>query len=475
MPRHPVRSLPLRRIAAATLLALVSIAQAAPLPPAESSKLARDVLAQLVALDATHAHGSTRSAELIEQRLLAAGFAREDVQLLAPADHPSKGNVVVRLHGSGQDRPLLYIGHLDVVEAKRADWTYDPFTLTEKDGWLYGRGSIDMLGQDAAMLAAIVRLKQEGTVPRRDIIVAFTADEEAGGDANGVNWLLKEHRPLVDAGLAINPDGGEAALKNGKAQFLAIQTSEKIYLTFGLEITDKGGHSSLPTKANPIYRLSRDLDRLAGYQFPLHLTATTKLFFAGRAQLVSGQMRADMQSITAAHPSAGALKRLSDDVETNAMLRTTCVATGIEGGHAENALPQRAYATIQCRVVPGETQAQTEAALRKVLADASVKLSVVQAAVPSPESAPTPALVATLAGVTTAMWPGVAVVPNMSPGASDSLYTRAAGIPTYGIDGMFDDVDDARAHGRDERIGVRAFDEEIEFTYRLMKALGTAQ
>lgn len=487
MPSRRTASFPLRRIAAATLIALGALAHttaasaadaaptAGPVPPAANTALARDVLSQLIALNSTHANGSTRSAQLLEQRLLDAGFAREDVQLLVPADHPTKGNVVVRLRGSGKDKPVLYIGHLDVVEAKRADWSYDPFALTERDGWLYGRGTIDMLGQDVAMFASLVRLKQEGYVPQRDIIVAFTADEEAGGDFNGVGWLLQTHRPAVDASLAINPDAGEAALKNGKRQFIAIQTSEKVFLTFGLEVTDKGGHSSQPTRANPIFRLAKDLDRLSGYQFPLHLTETTKLFFASRAQLESGQLQADMRSIIGAHPDAGALRRLSDGTETNSMLRTTCTATQIEGGHAEAALPQRAYATIQCRVIPGETQAQVEAALRKVLADPTVKVSVVTPATPSPESAPTPTIVDTMKRVTASMWPGVAVVPNMSAGASDSVYTRAAGIPTYGMDGMFDDIDDGRAHGRDERIGVRAFAEEIEFTYRLMKALSTVQ
>ena len=476
-PRHPQGRKMARHTLAAALLAagLATAHAAAPLPPPDNSAYARDALQQLIAAHTIHANGSTRAAQLIADRLLAAGFPAADVQVLAPDDHPSKGNVVVRLRGSGKDKPVLYIGHLDVVEAKREDWTHDPFALTEQDGWLYGRGTIDMLGQDAAMLASLVRLKQEAYVPQRDIIVAFTADEEAEGDANGVDWLLRTHRPLVDAGLVINPDAGEAALKNGKAIFLGLQTSEKIYLTFGLEATDKGGHSSEPTKGNPIYRLARALDRLAGYDFPLHLTETTRQHFAGRAALESGQRKADMLAVSAAHPAPDAARRLSAEVETNIMLRTTCTATGIEGGHAENALPQRARATIQCRVVPGETQAGVEAQLRKVLADPSVRISVVTPAVPSPESLPTPAVVATLKRVTASMWPGVAVLPMMSAGASDSLYTRAAGIPTYGIDGMFDDVDDVRAHGRDERIGVTAYQEEIEFTYRLMKALGSGQ
>jgi acetylornithine deacetylase/succinyl-diaminopimelate desuccinylase-like protein len=464
----------LRRSAFAAVLIAAHTIAAEPVAhpaPADNVALAREVLAKLIALKPTHANGSTQAAQYVADTLIAAGFAKDDVQVLIPAGAPDKGNAVVRLRGKGSARPLLYIGHLDVVEAKREDWNHDPFALTEQDGWLYGRGTIDMLGQDAAMLASIVRLKKEGFAPARDIIIAFTADEEGGATLNGVQWLLKEHRPLVDAELAINPDGGEAALKNGRKLYVSVQTSEKMYVNYALEATDKGGHSSRPTSANPIYRLARGLQRLSSYQFPAHLTDTTRLYFASRAALEQGQVRADMLAVSGAKPAPAALARLSKEVETNILLRTTCVATKVEGGHADNALPQRARATVQCRVMPGETQAGIESQLRKVMADEGIKVSVAQPATPSPESAPTPAILSTLGGVMHAMWPGVAVVPNMSPGASDSIHTRGAGIPTYGIDAMFDDLDDARAHGRDERISVPVFGEEVEFTYRLMKAL----
>lgn len=439
--------------------------------PPQTRALARDVLQHLIAINSTHAHGSTAAAQYLADQLRAAGFPDNDVHVLAPAEHPTKGNVVVRLHGKSGAKPLLYICHLDVVEARREDWNFDPFVLTEKDGWLYGRGTIDMKGQDAAVLATLIRLKKEGYVPDRDIIVAFTADEEAGGDANGVKWLFEEHRDLIDAGLVVNPDGGEAATKSARKLYVAVQTSEKVFLTFALEVTDKGGHSSRPTASNPIYRLSQGLDRLSGYAFPVHLTETTKLYFAGRADLSSGQTKTDMQAISRTPLDEGAVQRLSADVETNIMLRTTCVATMIEGGHAENALPQRARATVQCRVIPGESQDEVERTIEAALKDPQIKISVMTAANPSPDSVPSPAILRAVRGVAQSIWPGVVVLPEMSAGADDSIFPRRLGIPAYGIDGMFDDLDDGRAHGRDERIGVTAFDEETEFTYRLMKEL----
>ncbi len=430
-----------------------------------------DMLRELVEINSTHAHGSTEAAQALAARFLAAGFAPQDVTLLAPAEHPSKGNLVVRLRGRGKGRPLLYIGHLDVVEAKREDWNFDPFKLTEQDGWLYGRGVIDMKGQDVAMALALMRLKREGFQPARDLIVAFTADEEAGGDANGVKWLLATHRDLIDAGLVINPDGGEAGIKQGRKLYVAVQTSEKYVLTFGVEATDKGGHSSRPTADNPIYRLAAALTRLSQYRFPVHLTDTTRHYFERRAELESGQTQADMRAVGHGSDDQAAIERLSAVVETGIMLRTTCTATQIDGGHAENALPQRARASLQCRVIPGESPESVQAALQSVMADPLVTFSTITPATPSPESPLTPSLVGKVEKVVHGFWPEVIVLPEMSPSASDSRYTRAMDMPSYGIDAMFDDLDDARAHGRDERISVRVFDQDVEFTYRLMKVL----
>jgi acetylornithine deacetylase/succinyl-diaminopimelate desuccinylase-like protein len=456
---------------AAPSFAQANAGTSAPVLPAPTRALARDVLQHLIAINSTHAHGSSAAARYVAEQLKAAGFPDNDVAVLTPAEHPTKGNVIARLHGRGGAKPVLYICHLDVVEARREDWNFDPFVLTEHDGWLYGRGTIEMKGQDAAVLATLIRLKKEGYVPDRDIIVAFTADEEAGGDANGVKWLFHEHRDLVDAGLVVNPDGGEAAIKSARKLYVAVQTSEKVFLTFGLEVTDKGGHSSRPTPSNPIYRLSKGLDRLSGFAFPVDLTETTKLYFAGRADLSSGQTKADMQAMSRTPLDDGAVQRLSTDVETNIMLRTTCVATMIEGGHAENALPQRARATVQCRVIPGESQDDVERTLEEVLKDPEIKISVMTAAIASPDSAAAPAVLRAVRRAAQSLWPGVLVLPEMSAGADDSIYPRSLGIPAYGIDGMFDDLDDGRAHGRDERIGVTAFDDELKFTYLLMKEL----
>jgi acetylornithine deacetylase/succinyl-diaminopimelate desuccinylase-like protein len=441
--------------------------------PQRFETLARDTLSELIAINTTQARGTTDAARALAARALAAGFPPADVTVLAPDGHPEKGNLVVRLHGRTGARSVLYIDHLDVVEARREDWTFDPFKLTEEDGWLYGRGTIDMKGQDAAVLTSLIRMKQEGVVPARDIIVAFTCDEESLG-VNGVEWLLKEHRDLVDAALVVNPDGGEAGLKQGRKLYVAVQTSEKVFLTFSLETTDKGGHSSRPTGDNPIYRLAAGLDRLAKLRFPLHLTETTRLYFDRRAAIEEGQGRSDMKAILRVPPDPAAVERLSSVVETNIQLRTTCTTTMIDGGHAENALPQRARATVQCRVIPGESSDTVAAAIRSAVADPKIVLSVVTPAALAPDSPPTPAVLAMVEGVTSSMWPGVVVLPEMSPGASDSLYTRRLGMPSYGIDGMFDDLDDSRAHGRDERISVAAFAEELEFTYRLMRAMGDA-
>ncbi|MGO8995258.1 MAG: M20/M25/M40 family metallo-hydrolase [Polyangiaceae bacterium] len=442
----------------------------APRPPAADVALARGILKELVEIDSVHANGSTGAAKAVAARLLAAGFPPADVQVLAPADHPTKGNVVVRFHGRGLGEPVLFIGHLDVVEAKREDWTYDPFRLTEKDGWFYGRGTMDMKGQATAMIVSLIRMRREGFVPDRDVVVALTADEEAGGDANGIEWLLRAHRDLVAASLVINTDAGEAARRGDHRLYFGMQTSEKKYVTFEIELTDKGGHSSRPTPQNPIFRLSKDLARLADYRFPLHLTDTTRLYFQRRAALEHGQTQADMLAVAGASPDPAAIDRLSQSTETNIILRTTCTATMIEGGHAENALPQRARATIQCRVMPGETAASVRGELLATMGDPTLVIRTIESDDESPESPATPRAVAALERVVKGMWPDVPVIPFMATYSSDSVHTRGAGLPTYGIDGMFDDLDDVRAHGKDERIGVAIFEEEVEFMYRLMKA-----
>jgi acetylornithine deacetylase/succinyl-diaminopimelate desuccinylase-like protein len=277
---------------------------------------------------------------------------------------------------------------------------------------------------------------------------------------------------LIDAQFVINPDAGGGEIKAGRKLDLGVQTSEKVFVTFQLEARDRGGHSSMPTPANPIYRMSRALARLAAFSFPVDLTDTTRAYFAGRANLESGQLAADMREAASGRLSPAALQRLSGAVETNVSLRTTCVATTIDGGQGESALPERVRALIQCRVIPGESQDQIEATLGRVLDDPGIQIGVFTPAVTSPESPLDPKVVEAVRGVAQGMWPGMVILPNMSAGASDSAFTRAAGIPSYGVDGIFGDVDDDRAHGRDERIDIEAYDEELEFTWRLMKRLG---
>jgi acetylornithine deacetylase/succinyl-diaminopimelate desuccinylase-like protein len=445
-------------------------APAAPTTPeAHETTLAREILREMIDTRSTHDVGSTELARKVQARLLAAGFAPADAQLLIPVDHPLAGNVVARLRGSGKGKPVLYLCHLDVVEAKPEDWTRDPFHLTEDNGWLYGRGTIDMKGQDAAVLAALLRLKSEHFIPERDIVVAFTADEEAGGELNGVDWLLTEHRDLVNADLVINPDGGEAGMKGGRRLYVGVQTSEKMSMAFEAEVTDKGGHSSRPTAENPIYRLSVGLARLSKFRFPTHLTETTRQYFERRAAIETGSTRADMLAAAKTPPDPAALERLSAVVETNILLRTTCTATQIEGGHAQNALPQRARATLQCRIIPGESQDSVRDTLARVLDDPTIKISVIAPATPSPESRLSGNILPTVEKVVHQLWPDVVVLPQMAPSASDSKFTRIVGMQSYGIDGMFDDLDDGRAHGRDERIGIAAFGQEVDFTYRLMR------
>jgi acetylornithine deacetylase/succinyl-diaminopimelate desuccinylase-like protein len=362
-----------------------------------------------------------------------------------------------------------------VVEAKPEDWTLPPFKLTEKDGYFYGRGTSDMKDNDAAVAESLIRLKKEGYVPDRDIIAAFTADEEVGPEANGVNFLLREHRDLIDAAMAVNPDVNCGALENGRRRDFSVETSEKTYATYTLEVTNKGGHSSEPRPDNAIYELAAGLVRLGQYKFPVVLNATTREYFASRAALETGEKRADMLAVSGEKPDPAAAERLSADVEDNALLRTTCVATMLSGGDAENALPQRAGATVQCRLMPGDTKAGVMKTLADVLADPAIRIGIIEPVLEAPESPPTRELMASVEKVVHGMWPGVPVFPVMAAGGSDSVFTRNAGILSYGISGVWIDVADDRAHGRDERELVGSFYENVEFTCRLMKELTGAR
>jgi len=448
-------------------LALLALPLCAQQP---QQQLARDIFKQLIEIDTTDSIGdNTRAAEAMAARFRAAGFPEQDVQLLAPA--PRKGNLVVRLHGTGAARPVLFIGHLDVVEARRSDWSVDPFVFLEKDGYFYGRGTSDMKGDDATLVAAFLRMKSEGFRPVRDMILALTSDEE-GGQHDGVDWLVKNHRDLIDAQLSVNADGGGGDIKNGRRLYMSMQAAEKVFVSFKLETANPGGHSSLPRKDNAIYELAEGLSRLAKFDFPVRLFDATRASFAAMAPFYPGQTGADMKAIAANPADDDAAARLSAVPQYNAQLRTTCVATMLSGGHAENALPQSASAVVNCRMLPIDNQDNVERTLNQVLSDPKINVTVMTAAKPVAYTPLDPTLVRIVADATNKNWPGLTVVPKMETGATDGLYLRGSGIPTYGVGGIFTDEDDVRAHGRDERVLVQSFDEAVNLMYDVVTSLG---
>jgi acetylornithine deacetylase/succinyl-diaminopimelate desuccinylase-like protein len=455
------------------LAALVTCVRSAPaqtsLPPLAQRQLAREILQQLIEINTVHDSGATRAATALAQRLRAGGFPAGDVRVVGPK--PRKQNLVVRLRGGSQAQPILFIAHLDVVDAQRKDWSVDPFKLTERDGYFYGRGTMDIKDEAADLIANLLRLKREGYVPQRDIIVALTDDEE-GGDDDGAAWLT-QHRPdLVRAAYVINTDAGGAQLQNGKRLRNPVQTSEKLYATYLLEVTGPGGHSSLPTKKNTIYTLARGLDRLAEYDFPVRLTQTTRMFFMRLADQVGGQVGSDLRAVSGdSAPDPQAVARLGAVPMYNSSMRTTCVATIVQAGQVENALPQRAQATVQCRLLPGDSEQQVQDTLIRVLADSQIRVSLEGHRDAAPESPLSPEVMGAVERVTRSMWPGVVVLPVMDPWSSDSRHFRLAGFPVYGISGVFYDIDDVRSHGNDERVSVQAFYEGVEFMYQLMKEL----
>ena len=431
---------------------------------------AKEIFKQLVEINTTHSVGdTTKAAEAMAARFKAAGFADADVRVLGPS--PKRGNLVVRYRGTGAKRPMILMAHLDVVEAKREDWSMDPFVLTEKDGYFYGRGTADDKTMAAVFVANLLRLKSEGYAPSRDIILLLTADEE-GGPENGVKWLLGNHRSLIDAEFAIN-EGGGGVMRKGKYVTNEVQAAEKVYQDLKLEVRNSGGHSSMPVKDNAIYRLAAGLSRLAAFEFPPQLNDITRAYFtrAAPAQL-DAQTKADMLAVAKEPMDRAAAARLSaQSPYFNSLLRTTCVATRLDGGHAPNALPQLATANVNCRILPGVSVASVVAELTKVVADSGIQISLVDEATPSKPAVLREDVMTATETIVKSMFPGVPVVPVMSTGATDGLFMRNAGIPTFGVDGLFDDIDDVRAHGRDERVGVKQFNEDLEFQYRLITAL----
>src|SRR5262252_410412 len=444
-----------------------------------TKQLSHDIVKQLIEINTTDSVGNvTTAAEPMAKRLLDAGFPAADVQVIGPNDR--KKNMVARLHGTGKKKPVLLIGHLDVVEARREDWTTDPFQFVEKDGYFYGRGTQDMKSGDAIMVTTLIRMKKEGYKPDRDIILALTADEE-GGRSNGVDWLLKNHRELVDAEFSLNADGGGVTTQNGKAFIVELGASEKLYADYELEVTNPGGHSSIPTQENAIYRLSDALVRLQNYKFPFELNDVTRAFFEQTAKVKTGQEAADMLAVTKTLPDQAAIDRLSRDPYYNSTMHTTCVATRLQAGHANNALPQRATANVNCRILPGHSRAEILNELVKVVNDPKVSVTYVNNGVKvimgdrerialSPVAL-NPDVMDPLKQISAEMWPGAPVVPTMGTGATDGVYTNPAGIPTYGVCGLALDVDDDRSHGRDERLPVASYYNGAVFYGRYLKAV----
>lgn len=442
-----------------------------------TKQLSHDIFKELIEINTTDSVGSsTLAAQAMAKRLLDAGFPAADVQVLGP--NPRKGNMVARLHGTSAKKPILFICHTDVVEARREDWSLDPFAFTEKDGYFYGRGTEDIKEGDAILVTTFIRLKREGYKPDRDIILALTADEE-GGSSNGVDWLLKNHRDLIDAEYILNPDAGDFEVDKGKRLLVGIQASEKLYADFTLEVHNKGGHSSLPGPDNAIYQLAEGLTRLEHYQFPFELNDVTRAYFAKEADIVGGQEGADMKAIVQTPPDEAAIARLSKTPFYNSRVRTTCVATRLEAGHANNALPGFARANVNCRILPGHPPEEIRQQLIQILAEPEITVTLQDNSGLGPKANPPsplrPDVMGALEKVVNEMWPGVPVIPVMDAGASDGAISRAAGIPTYGVPGVFIDLNDDRSHGRDERLPAASFYEGVDFYYRFTKALTSAQ
>jgi acetylornithine deacetylase/succinyl-diaminopimelate desuccinylase-like protein len=471
-------------------LPFASLLLAAALPAVtlnpETQRLSHDILKQLVEINTTDSVGSTTvAAQAMAKRLLDAGFPAADVTVLGPNER--KGNVVARFRGANTEgrKPILIIGHLDVVEARREDWTTDPFQLIEKDGYFYGRGTQDMKSSDAIILTSLIRFKREGYQPDRDIILALTADEE-GGRFNGVDWLLKNHRDLVDAEYVINPDAGGVYTDNGRPVDIELEVTEKLYASFQLRATNPGGHSSLPVPDNAIYHIADALAKLQHSVFPFELNAVTRGYFEQLAGAETNENAADMRAILQTPPDVSAIARLSRDAQFNADMRTTCVPTMLQAGHADNALPQTAQAVVNCRILPGHSAEEVRQELTRIVADPQVDVRYMD--IPTgelrhhaPESkafapvAPPAEILQPLERITGEIWPGAPVVPDMETGASDSIYTIAAGLPSYGFSGLAIDRHDVRAHGKDERLRVQSYDEGVEFYYRYLKALTSIQ
>jgi len=457
---------------AAALLLYCNVASAQPQAPEADRKLFREIYQELVEINTTDSVGdNTQAAQAMAARLKAAGFTDAEMQVIVPPGAPKKGNLVARLKGTGAKKPLLLLAHIDVVEAKREEWERDPFKLVEEGGYFYARGSVDDKAMASIFVANLIRYKKQGYRPDRDLILALTADEELGSTSkwNGANWLVRNNRGLIDAEFGLN-EGGGGEFKSGKPLLNRVQAAEKVSVHFRLEVKNPGGHSSRPRPDNAIYELSEGLAKFGKFHFPVKLNETTRIYFSRSAQFQTGQTTDDMRAVARETPDPEAAARLSQSPTYNSTLRTTCVATRLDGGHANNALPQTARATVNCRILPDDPVEGVLKTIQQVVGD-KVTVTRMSEPVPSAPSALRPEVMGPIEKVTSEFWPGVPVVPVMSTGATDSRFMRNGGIPMYGVSGLFLDQDDNRSHGLNERMPVKSLYDGHEFLYRLVKEL----
>lgn len=437
----------------------------------------RDIYKELVETNTTLSAGScTLAAEKMAARLKTAGLPESDLHLFSAPDHPKEGGLVAVFPGRDPKlKAILLLAHLDTVEAKREDWTRDPFTLIEENGNFYARGAIDDKAEASIWVDTLVRLSEEKPRPRRTLKMALTCGEETSGAFNGAEWLSKNQRDLIDAQFALNEGGWGELSANGDHILMQLQAGEKLPQNFRFEVTNRGGHSSRPMKDNAIYHLAGALTQLSQYEFPAQFSDSNRAYFTGMAKIQAAKGQNDvaqaMRTLVANPADAAAIALVSaKDPSWSAMLRTTCVATMLDAGHATNALPQRARAIVNCRIFPGVSQEAIRSKLEEIVADAAVKVTTLETRGPSSTPPPlTPAIVAPFEKLTTQFWPGVPVVPTLQPGATDGVFLAAVGIPTYGIEAVFMGPDLGNAHGLNEYVPVKSLLEGREFMYRLVK------
>lgn len=452
-------------------LALAAPGAAQALAPRPDQAAFLEIYKELVETNTALSMGScTEAASKMAGRLKAAGFADADLHQIVAPDHPKEGSLVAVLKGSDPKAgAVLLLGHLDVVEARREDWTRDPYVLVEEDGYFYGRGAADMKGLDAIWVDTLIRLKQAKAPPKRTLKMALTCGEETAEAFNGADWLVKNHGELIASDFVLNEGGGGRLSADGKRETLSIQVGEKAAQSYLLTVTNPGGHSSRPTPDNAIYRLSEALVRLKAHVFPVRFTETTRVGFELRAQRGDAAGQA-LRTLLANPDDAEAARVAATDLNVNSILHTNCVATRLDAGHANNALPQRATAVVNCRIIPGETVEGTRETLVKVVADPQVKVDLIPPVRPIAVSPPLdPKVVGPMKTLAAKHFPGVPVLPAMSSGATDGRYFGPAKTPVYGVPGIFGDPDGNGAHGLNERMRVQSLYDGRDYLFELVK------